>query len=165
MPKKSRSKLGRKSSAAQHMAIVRSQKTSTYSQTNDNEKPDEESQAVQENVSNFYSNWDRILRTENQNPPKSPSKSIVLRPTQETVPRKCDICDDYFFDLARHHNETHNIIGKGIVAQLSNDAFFSPHSQTNSNDNLVHEHGFDLRTGPKTPNGKRLSISPKRYVV
>ena len=108
-----------------------------------------------------YSNWDRSPRTKSQRPRNSPRKSTVLRPTQECILRKCGYCDDFFYDLPKHHNEIHNIIGEKLVAPIGNGAVFSPSSQTKSNEDLT---GIEkIKTGPKTPNGKRFSFTPKRY--
>ena len=86
-------------------------------------------------------------------------KSNVLRPTQENIVRKCEFCDDWFFDLPKHLNEIHNIIGEKLVAPLGNGVVFSPLSQ--NNDDLL---GIEkICSGPKTPDGKRFSISPRRY--
>ena len=94
-------------------------------------------------------------------PRNSPRKSVALRPTQQDILRKCATCDDWFFDIPKHHNEIHNVIGEKLVAPLGNGTVFSPLSQNiNSNDDLL---GIEtIRTGPKTPNGKRYCLSPKR---
>ena len=106
----------------------------------------------------FYSNWDRSSASRTQDPRNSPRK-YVLRPSQQDILRKCDYCDDWFFDIPKHHTEIHNVIGEKLVAPLGNGTVFSPFSQ--NNDDLL---GIEkIRTGPKTPDGKRYSISPKRY--
>ena len=105
-----------------------------------------------------YSNWDRNSRMKNKSPRKL--KSDVLRPTQENILRKCEYCDDWFFDIPKHHSEIHNIIGEKLVAPLGNGTVFSPLSQNTQNDDLL---GIEkIRTGPKTPDGKRYSFSPKK---
>ena len=101
-----------------------------------------------------YSNWDRSSQAEDQNLTRS--KSTVLRPTQENIIRKCDLCDDFFFDLPKHNNEKHNIIGQKLVAPLGNGTVFSPLSQNTQNEDLL---GIEkIRTGPKTPDGIKLFL-------
>ena len=47
---------------------------------------DQDSQEINET----YSNWDRSSRIKCQSPRNSPRKSVVLRPTQEYILRKCN---------------------------------------------------------------------------
>ena len=95
-------------------------------------------------------------------PKRKKIRPSVLQPIQEPLFRKCDQCQEFSFDLPRHMLEAHNITGEKLVASINAATLFSPYSQLDGNFELP-ELDLQIVTGPKTPDGKRFCISPKRY--